>query len=239
MWAVPLILASLGLIARGLSAQLHNGTYSLPGGLTVIRYGAVAVAEFNVTAGLWHFNVTAKGPVVVIVGSSGVDVRLVGIWYTGFSSGLTAYSMLCLNTSAPPTSLEVWQGTTPVEVPGLNLSLESSPSSCGEQIVIDGNSTEFSYLTYFTQDSWTSFDIEGRNWSVVLVLGEAFASLPSSNATHIVTVGLNAALISVSSPSTYVPLIISTVALALALVAEIDGRGGGGVAQEREAGAHL
>ncbi len=134
--------------------------------------------------------------------------------------------------------IDVWQGTTPVEVPGVGSLLECSPSGCGRLISIEGNSTELAYLTYFNQYSWTAFELECRNWSVVVVLGEAQGPTEAS-ATPLISANGSITALRASHGASCIPLIVSTAALALALVVEIDGRRGAGGAEVRQARVYL
>jgi hypothetical protein len=104
--------------------------------------------------------------------------------------------------------------------------ITSSPAPCGEDLLIQGNSTMFSYLTYFNQYSWTAFELSGGNWTLAVILGEVsnqttattLPPLTISTQQHRLTVGPDV--------GKYVPLIISAAALALAAVAERANRGG-------------
>ncbi|MGC9072113.1 MAG: hypothetical protein ACP5HK_05400 [Acidilobus sp.] len=222
----PLLL-TLILITNGGSVTLHNGTLALPKGPVIITLGSgLGVAEFNSTASTWYFNITKIGRTVAVIGTSGVRASLIGVWVSPFANGLMASVELCANSSSPPAQVYLWQGTTEVKgVPGANLLVNFSRSSCGERLLIRGNSTELSYLTYFTEYSWTTFEVTGGNWSVVVTLGEASQSASSAPPPAALTTPYGFGEGAWSS-MTYVPLIISGVALAIALVSEIAGRRG-------------
>lgn len=238
MWGTILALAALSLLVNGTSLPLHNGTYVLQGGLVAVTSNGLRVAEFNSTPGVWDFRIYQVGEVVIITAASGVNLSLRGVWDYPFSNGLVAYVEACLGHGGPPLAVQLWQGTTPIQVPGIVSLVQYSNTSCGWLLSIDGNSSELEYLTYFNQYSWTTFEVAGANWTMAIVLGEAGGGLGTSVSPPVQVSGV-AGTLGVGRGVSYIPLIVSTAALALALVVELGRGRGDRSAEVRQAGANL
>ncbi|NAZ39078.1 MAG: hypothetical protein GU345_03490 [Acidilobus sp.] len=226
---LAVLLLTLTLLAQGTSIHVVNGTVvHLPGGPVVIAYPVgQKVATFNATQGKWTFRIYEEGPIVITLASSNVSVGLRKVWYAPFEGGYVASVEVCVNATQAPNLTGLWEGMSGVQgVPGLSVLITSSPAPCGEDLLIQGNNTMFSYLTYFNQYSWTAFELSGGNWTLAVILGEVsnqttattLPPLTISTQQHRLTVGPDV--------GKYVPLIISAAALALAAVAERANRGG-------------
>jgi len=134
---------------------------------------------------------------------------------------------VCVNATQAPNLTGLWEGMSGVQgVPGLSVLIKSSPAPCGEDLLIQGNSTMFSYLTYFNQYSWTTFELSGGNWTLAVILGEVSNQTTETTLPSLTILAQQHRLTMGPDVIRYVPLIISAAALALAAVAERANRGG-------------
>jgi len=223
------LLLTLTLLAQGTSIHVVNGTVvHLPGGPVVIAYPVgQKVATFNATQGKWAFRIYEEGPIVITLASSNVSVGLRKVWYAPFEGGYVASVEVCVNATQAPNLTGLWEGMSGVQgVPGLSVLITSSPAPCGEDLLIQGNSTMFSYLTYFNQYSWTAFELSGGNWTLAVILGEVNNQTTETTLPSLTILTQQHRLAVGPDVIKYVPLIISAAALALAAVAERANRGG-------------
>jgi len=223
------LLLTLTLLAQGTTVHVVNGTVVyLPEGPVVVMYPVgQKVAIFNVTQGKWAFRVYEEGPIVITLASSGVGGELRRVWYAPFEGGYVASVEVCVNATQAPNLTGLWEGMNEVQgVPGLSVLITSSPAPCGEDLLIQGNSTMFSYLTYFNQYSWTAFELSGGNWTLAVILGEVNNQTTETTLPSLTILTQQHRLAVGPDVIKYVPLIISAAALALAAVAERANRGG-------------
>lgn len=221
-----LALASVTIASGSYQYRLANGTITMSQGPVRVYYEGSLVAEGIAFPGRAELYAVRNGSyLAAIIANASYSNVSAKFYVQPYVGGYTAYVQVCVNGSNATLS-SVWQGgQQEASVPGLQLIVSAYNASCGELVRIYGNSTEFSYLTYFTESSWTSFDLRGSGWYMDVIVGMLSNSSPVQAS---VVAGAPPIIISSGAARShgglssvgYVLLIISLASLLISLVAE-------------------